>query len=208
MTRGGAAPTGVAAATRCRSACIIEAVTADNPEDRPLVLTLRLDEATQDRFDRERAAHFPPGRTAVGAHVTLFHALPGSSRPEVEAELTTHQARRPFQVTVTEPFPLGRGVAYGLESEELRVLHRGLQDRWSDLLTPQDRQRLRPHVTVQNKVTPEQARATLAQLRAAHHPAEATALGLSLWRYDGGPWTPLAEFGFTGVVGTADRSPD
>ena len=169
------------------------------PDDRPLVLTLRLDEATQGRFDRERAAHFPPGRTAVGAHVTLFHALPGSSRPDVEEELAGHRARSPFPVTVTEPFSLGRGVAYGLDSEELRALHRTLQDRWGALLTPQDRQRLRAHVTVQNKVTPEQARATLAQLRAAHHPVEATALGLSLWRYDGGPWTPLAEFDFAGA---------
>jgi hypothetical protein len=30
-------------------------------DDRPLVLTLRLDDQTQARFDRERAALFPGG---------------------------------------------------------------------------------------------------------------------------------------------------
>ena len=56
-------------------------------DDRPLVLTLRMDEAAQARFDRERAAWFPAGRTAVGAHLTLFHALPGALRDRVEADL-------------------------------------------------------------------------------------------------------------------------
>jgi 2'-5' RNA ligase len=167
--------------------------------ERPLVLTLRLDDATRTRFDRERADLFPPGRTAVGAHVTLFHALPGGSRPEVEEVLAEQQDRRPFPVRVTQPFSLGRGVAYGLGSPDLDTLHRELQDRWWTVLTPQDRQRFRAHVTVQNKVTPEVARETLARLRAAYRPTTATALGLELWRYDGGPWTHLGRHDFTGT---------
>ena len=170
--------------------------------DRPLVLTLRLDETTQARFDRERSAHFPPGRTAVGAHVTLFHALPGAQRSWVEDALVREQARAPFAVQVTEPFALGRGVAYGLRSPALDALHRALQEQWSAVLTPQDRQRFRAHVTVQNKVTPEHARATLALLRSAHRPVEATAEGLQLWRYDGGPWTPLGRYDFAGDGGS------
>ncbi len=173
-------------------------MTGSSLGDRPLVLTLRLDEASQARFDRERAALFPPGRTSVGAHVTLFHALPGPLRPEVEAELAQHGARPAFAVAVTEPVPLGRGVAYGLRSPELDGLHRNLHDRWREQLTAQDRQRFRGHVTVQNKVSPEQARVTLARLRAAYEPVEATAVGLELWRYDGGPWTPLATVHFAG----------
>lgn len=178
-------------------------MTGEPPDDRPLVLTLRLDEASQSRFDRERSALFPPGRTAVGAHVTLFHSLPGVLRPDVEAGLAQQATRSPFPVVVTEPFPLGRGVAYGLRSTELDRLHRALQDRWREQLTPQDRQRFRAHVTVQNKVTPEEARETLTRLRTAYAPVDATALGLELWRYDGGPWTPLARFDFTGPPGPA-----
>ena len=173
-------------------------MSADTLSDRPLVLTLRLDERTQARFDRERSAHFPPGRTAVGAHVTLFHALPGAARSRVEEELAHEQHRAPFVVEVTEPFPLGRGVAYGLRSPSLDALHRELQERWSAELTPQDRQRFRAHVTVQNKVTPDQARATLALLLAAHRPVVATAEGLQLWRYDGGPWALLGRYDFVG----------
>jgi 2'-5' RNA ligase len=165
---------------------------------RPLVVTLRLDEVVQARFDRERAALFPPGRTAVGAHVTLFHALPASCREDAEEVLAGHRALARFPVEVTEPFPLGRGIAYGLRSPELAALHRGLQDRWRDVLTPQDSQSFRPHVTVQNKVDPGLARETLTRLRAAYVPVEATALGLELWRYDGGPWTPLARYDFEG----------
>lgn len=172
-------------------------MTADLLADRALVLTLRLDEATQARFDLERSTWFPYGRTAVGAHVTLFHALPGAERSGIEEVLLGEQDRAPFAVQVTEPFPLGRGVAYGLRSPVLDALHRTLQERWSAVLTSQDRQRFRAHVTVQNKVTPERARATLALLRSAYRPAEATAEGLQLWRYDGGPWTLLGRYDFT-----------
>jgi 2'-5' RNA ligase superfamily len=172
------------------------AMTTDPLDDRPLVLTLRLDDATQEWFDRERATLFPPGRTAVGAHVTLFHALPASSRADVEAELARQQSRTPFEVLVGDPFPLGRGVAYALHSPELGALHRGLQDRWEPLLTAQDRQRFKAHVTVQNKVAPERARETLTRLRGEHQPFRATARGLQLWRYEGGPWALLRRFEF------------
>ena len=42
----------------------------------PFILTLTLDPQAQARFDALRARHFPADRLFVGAHVTLFHALP------------------------------------------------------------------------------------------------------------------------------------
>lgn len=36
------------------------------------MLSLVLDPVTQERFDRERRELFPPGRTVIGAHLTLF----------------------------------------------------------------------------------------------------------------------------------------
>ena len=166
-------------------------------DDRPLVLTLRMDEAAQTRFDRERAEWFPPGRTAVGAHLTLFHALPAALRDQVEADLEEAGRRPSFELVVTDPVPLGRGVAYRLVSPELQQLHAHLQVGWAGHLTRQDQQRLRPHVTVQNKVTPEEARATLGRLAAGFQPFRVAALGLDLWRYDGGPWTLLRRFPFS-----------
>jgi 2'-5' RNA ligase len=173
---------------------------SDEPEDeRPLVVTLQLEGATQRRFEAERAEFFPPGRTAVGAHVTLFHALPAYLRQDVEAELDQLAATPPFPVGVTEVFPLGRGVAYRLVAEEAQRLHRRLQDRWRPHLTRQDAQPFRPHVTVQNKVDPDVARATLDRLRTTFRPEVTEAVGLELWRYDGGPWTLLRRWGLGSI---------
>lgn len=166
------------------------------------MVTLEIDDEAQARFDRERAALFAPGRTRVGAHVTLFHAVPAAQEPAVLAALSAAAAaREPFAVEVFELMPLGRGVAYRLRSAELLTLHRELQSSWWDGLSPQDRQGFRPHVTVQNKVSPEVAVSTLAQLRQAFEPFEITARALRLWRYEGGPWTGLARF----ALGAASR---
>jgi 2'-5' RNA ligase len=189
----------------------------------PLVVTLELDPPAQERFERERAEFFPPGRTQVGAHVTLFHAVPGNALAAAVDDLTAAAARAPFPVTVAGLLPLGRGVAYRLVSTELISLHRGLQERWWETLTAQDRQGLRAHVTVQNKVRPDLARATLDTLSARFRPFQAQARGLLLWRYEGGPWTALHRFAFasplesppapsggvrvSGVFGT-DEAPD
>ncbi len=162
----------------------------------PLVVTLAIDPVAQGRFDRERAEFFPPGRTQVGAHVSLFHAVPGDRVDAVVDDLAAAAARAPFAVVVEDVMPLGRGVAYRLVSAKLSDLHRGLQARWWNTLTAQDRQGLRAHVTVQNKVQPEVARATLAALRARFEPFVTDARGLLLWRYDGGPWTALRRFAF------------
>jgi 2'-5' RNA ligase len=162
----------------------------------PLVVTLALDPPAQERFDRERAELFPPGRTQVGAHVTLFHAVPGETLAVAADDLAAAASRAPFPVAVAGLQSLGRGVAYRLVSTELSGLHRGLQTRWWDTLTAQDRQGFRAHVTVQNKVRPEEARSTLDALSARFVPFQAEARGLLLWRYDGGPWTALRRFAF------------
>ncbi len=158
-------------------------------------MTLEIDDEAQARFDRQRAALFEPGRTQVGAHVTLFHAVPAAQEPAVLGALAAAAAaREPFEVEVSELMPLGRGVAYRLRSAELLALHRELQSAWWDELTPQDRQGYRPHVTVQNKVSPEAARRTLDLLRQDFAPFMVTARALRLWRYEGGPWAHRERF--------------
>ena len=160
---------------------------------------MQLDDLAQARFDAERAELFPRGRTAVGAHVTLFHALPAYLRRDVEAELDRLSATPPFPVDITEVFALGRGVAYRLAASEAQILHRQLQDRWRAHLTRQDAQPLRLHVTVQNKAEPEIAEATLDRLRASFKPETTWATGLELWRYDNGPWTLLRRWRFVRI---------
>lgn len=162
----------------------------------PLVVTLALESSVEERFEAERARWFPAGRSAVGAHVTLFHAVPGALESEVRADLAD-VAGPPFAVDVTRVMPLGRGAAYAMASDELTRRHRELQRRWAAHLTRQDSQPLRVHVTVQNKVDPAEAGRTVESLRAEFVPFATTATGFRLWRYDNGPWTKLAEFPFT-----------
>jgi hypothetical protein len=55
-------------------------------------------------------------------------------------------------------------------------------------------------VTVQNKVEPQVARATLHGLRTTFRPDVTRAVGLELWRFDAGPWTPLRQWQFASAT--------
>jgi 2'-5' RNA ligase len=164
----------------------------------PLVVTLLLEESAQQRFDRLREQHFPPERNVLAAHVTLFHALPGEQLDAVRADLADAADRPAFDVAVTGVRFLGRGVAYALGSSEVAALRSGLVSAWQPWLTPQDRQKHAPHVTVQNKVAPAVARPLYERLLAEFVPYDVGARGLGLWRYLGGPWEPVDEFPFGG----------
>ena len=133
--------------------------------------------------------------------MTLFHALPGEREDGVRADLGAAAERPAFQVAVTGVRFLGRGVAYDLGSAELDRLRASLAGAWAPWLTPQDRQRHRAHVTVQNKVAPEVARALHSRLSASFVPGSVTARGLGLWRYLGGPWEAVSAFPFAASGG-------
>ncbi|BBG05370.1 MULTISPECIES: 2'-5' RNA ligase family protein [Pseudonocardia] len=166
-------------------------------DDRPLILTALLDEATDRHLDGLRTRHFPPERLQVGAHLTLFHALPAEFSSGVVADVAAAADRAPLPARVAGIRSLGRGVAYTLDSPALLALRRDLAGRWSDHLTRQDAGKSELHVTVQNKVPPERARALHEQLTAGFTPWDATVTGLALWRYDGGPWEPGPRYPFS-----------
>jgi 2'-5' RNA ligase len=171
------------------------------PASAPLILTLALDAASQAHFNELRQQHFPPERNYLQAHVTLFHHLPSEEQPAIAAELqrlVLGQSALPLRVTGLRF--LGRGVAYDLENPQLQQLHRHLQTTWAAWLTPQDQQRLKPHITVQNKVDPAAARALHQELTAQFVPFAATGTGLHLWAYRNGPWEELQEFPFAQEV--------
>lgn len=143
-----------------------------------------------------RDKHFPPERNVVPAHVSLFHALPGDQLDHVLEDVRAVCARAPFDVAVTGVRSLGRGTALTLQSDELHALRGALAGRWATWLTPQDRQRFHGHVTVQNKVTSREAAALVEQLQAELVPWRLRAIGVSLWRYLGGPWEPVETLPF------------
>ncbi len=150
------------------------------------ILTLRIDPASQAHFDRMRQAHYPPALNRIAAHLTLFHSLPDTA--EIAAALEEIARHPTFSLSVTGVRSLGRGVAYTLSSDVLLLLHTRLTHAFSAHLIPQDRQRFSPHVVIQNKATPEQARTLLVELQQQFQPFEVQAIGLDLWHYLGGPW--------------------
>ena len=163
------------------------------------ILTLRLDPASQLRFNQLREAHYPPALNRIAAHVTLFHTLPDD--PAIPAELVrAASSQPPFRLAVTGLRSLGGGVAYTLRAAQLLHLHQQLSTAFADHLSPQDRQRFQPHIVVQNKVRPETARTLLAQLQASFAaqpaPQSIEAIGLDLWHYLGGPWQHAQTFPF------------
>ncbi len=163
----------------------------------PLILTLGFHPDDQARFDALRQAHFPAERNLIPAHLTLFHHLPGEEAAAVTDSVTTAAgAQCSFAVTVDGLRSLGRGVAYSLVSPALLQLRAGLARHWHDRLTAQDRQSWRPHVTVQNKASAEDAATLLAAMRAEFSSFTVRAEGLLLWRYLGGPWELEGRFPF------------
>ena len=173
----------------------VERTTASNVA--PLIVTLELDAQLGGIAQRLRDAHFPPAINLIPAHLTLFHHLPGEQVAAMTEMLaaTCERTDRPAVRFATVRF-LGKGVAIAAESGELLRLRAELAARWADVLTPQDRQKFQPHVTVQNKVAPEVARKLFADLRATWTPVDGHGVALRLWHYRGGPWEAAGRFAF------------
>ena len=164
----------------------------------PLILTCSINPEAFSFFNEQRIKYFPPDRNFLDAHLTLFHHLPAGEPAIMQAiqELCTRQPVITLQVK--EVVFTGKGVAYRIDSPELKQLHRQLQQRWQQWLISQDRQGLWPHITVQNKVDPATSRLLHQELADSFTPFDAVAMGLGLWEYLGGPWKLKEQFLFGG----------
>lgn len=162
-----------------------------------MIVTALFGTEDQAGFDRLRTAHFPPDRNLLPAHLTLFHHLPPGVLAELKRRLTTETRGAPAPTArVAGLMNLGRGVAIRIESPALEAIRNRLADAFAPLLTPQDAAGWRPHVTVQNKVAPAEARATLSALQADFRPRPVRIAGLATHYYRGGPWEPVSRHMF------------
>ncbi|WP_271298831.1 2'-5' RNA ligase family protein [Sphingomonas sp. CV7422] len=170
---------------------------ASGPAPAPIIVTALFGRQDQGWFDAQRAAHFPPERNQLSAHLTMFHHLPPSAEAEIKHRLSglTRGVAAPV-ARVGGLISLGRGVAYRIESPELVAIRRELADAFSGLLTPQDAGGWRPHVTIQNKVQPNIAKLLLAALSRDFVAREVEIAGLATWWYRGGPWEALSRHMF------------
>ena len=168
--------------------------------DAPLVLTAQLPRDLHGWATGLRTRHFPPERNYLEAHVTLFHALPSVCGDEI-AGVCKELAREfaPVEAGLLGIMSLGRGTALKLQSDGMLRLRDGIADRFHGLLTQQDQQRPRLHVTIQNKVSGREAKALQARLEPEVEPRAFAFRGLALYRYRGGPWESVRDFAFRGT---------
>jgi hypothetical protein len=164
-------------------------------------VTAELPEALQSRADQLRQAHFPPERNFLKAHVTLFHALPPMVEGEVRQTLAQEASASPIPARLEGVIDLGGGTALRITSPAMLALRERLAERFHGLLTPQDQQTPRLHVTVQNKVGRSEARALQQALAALIEPRAFVFRGLALHRYRGGPWETVQRWTFRGKPG-------
>ena len=161
----------------------------------PRILTLQLQEPAFTYFNNLRKQYFPPQLNYLDAHITLFHHLPATTAiTDLLKQVAAQEVVIPVEVIGI--MKLGRGVAFQLHSPELLHLHQILKNAWQEWLIPQDRQKLRPHVTVQNKVSPAEAQIVYDKLSSSFQAFNIQGVGLSLWEYLGGPWQKVKDYAF------------
>ncbi|KAI0204927.1 hypothetical protein F4808DRAFT_315231 [Astrocystis sublimbata] len=174
-----------------------------NPEDNVYVLTLKTDAAHQQRMSELRRRYFPAHLLKVDAHITLFHALPHSSKSAVISDISSLcAATAPSSIRAAKPFRMGRGVGVHVTGlEPVGELCREMQTRWWEHLTQQDQRRFKGHYTLMNKVDDkETVEKCLEELESGFEGCEGRAIGLDLWRYDRGWWRHERDFEFKGTA--------
>lgn len=164
-------------------------------QPKPVIVTLEIAPADIAAFNTLRALHFPGHANYLEAHLTLFYRLPGMEAA-IPGILQQYAQRPVMSLSVNGVVNFGTGVAYTLQSPLLQELHTSLQKEFDPWLVRQDRQPLRPHITIQNKVTDFKAAQLHAQLTENFTPFDITAVGFGAWAYLRGPWKALDKFMF------------
>ena len=166
---------------------------------RPFIVTAGLPVDLFSWADGLRREHFPPERNHLHAHVTLFHAFAPSLLDELKT-LLPKIAREfaPVDARVDGLLDLGKGTAIRLQSEGMLSLRALIAEHFHGALTDQDLYEPRLHITIQNKVSKEEARALQAALAPKIEPRAFEFPALELHRYLGGPWEEVGKFAFRG----------
>jgi len=164
----------------------------------PLIVTADFLAGDFSWLEGLRRAHYPVDLNRVPVHLTMFQGLPPSAVEEVKRELAAHSAGPPPRATIAGLMSLSTGVAFRVVSDELDSIREAIADHFHSLLCAPDAAGWRPHVTIQNKVPPRQAKALLDELQRDFRPRPLGIAGLSVHRYRGGPWETVASYKFRG----------
>ncbi|KAF7189542.1 hypothetical protein HII31_09182 [Pseudocercospora fuligena] len=174
-------------------------------EEQLYVLTILTDKPLHERMTDLRKKYFPKKINKVAAHLTLFHALPGS-RLESHIIPTIQDVTRKtsaFRVEATELFRLKKGFAISVSEQnggrQSKQVHRALQAPWKQegFLSQQDAGGCRVHYTLMNKVDDElEIQNAYDEAAGAWKGDSGMAEGLALWKYDRGFWRWYRAFNF------------
>lgn len=164
----------------------------------PLLITAELPGEDLAWADALRREHYPADRNRLRAHVTLFHALPPSAEGEVRRLLGELAKQVAPAARITGIWNMGKGTAFDVESPGMIELHTLMQERFAGIMTVQDDRKLRLHITVQNKVSYEEARELQKELKVSFKPREFRFRGFGLYAWEEGLWRPIAEYPFRG----------
>ena len=169
------------------------------------VLALQTDRDFHQRINDLRKQYFPPRLNKVGAHITLFQALPGSQLDSIVSDLLeiAHPERR-FQINTVRARLMPYGVALDAKINQARRLWKTLHQKWgpagADFLSKQDQQ-FDAYYTIQNKVEKDVAIQTWEKVRQRFKCEKGWAIGLTLYKYTkGGQWTFHRTFDFAKPV--------
>lgn len=178
----------------------------NNSSEQVYVLTLLTDTAHQNRMTALRKRYFPAKLNKLGAHLTLFHALPGSKLQETIIPTLQNIARntQPFKVQAAKPFRMRKGIAISVPKhqggEQAQEVHRALLGRWKedgDWLSEQDQGGMRVHYTIMNKVDEEEdVEKAMSEVEKDWKGDWGEVVGLGLWRYEKGYWKWAEGFHF------------
>ena len=163
-----------------------------------LIITAELGAEDFAWLDGERRRLYPAERNRLPAHLTMFHALPPSAEQEARRQMARAADGPAPRAIVAGLMDLGGGVAYRIVSDDLDAIREELVEHFHGLLGAQDAGGWRPHVTIQNKVPPKEARALIAELDHSFRPRPLAIRGLGLHRYLDGPWEMLGVWPFRG----------
>ena len=170
-----------------------------NPEKPPFIVTASLPRDLFAWADALRRDHFPPERNHLHAHVTLFHSFAPSLFEELKHVLPriAGQYAAP-EAELTGLMNLGRGTALAIRSEGMLAIRARIAELFHGALTAQDLHEPRLHITIQNKVSKQDARDLQRELADKIEPRRFAFTGLELHIYRGGPWEPIRDFAFRG----------
>lgn len=167
----------------------------NNTNKKSLIITLKIDEKSQEFFNLKRKQYYPAYANFVNAHITLFHKLPIDNLI-VQDILFDLCKTNVFEMQIVGIKIINNFVAYEITSFTLQNIHAKMQTTFANMINEKDKEKLWPHITIQNKATSYKALKTHKILITDFVPFSITAKGFTCWFYQQKKWTWHADYLF------------